>query len=49
VRVFREGETVWERQKAEVPTRERTSSYFFRWNAQLDRSAEVDVSAPRGK
>jgi hypothetical protein len=49
VRVFRGGETVWERQKAEVPTRERTSPYFFRWSAQPDRSAEVKSLAPRDK
>lgn len=41
LRVYRGSEIVWRRDRAPVPTPQRTSPYFFRAKAQLDGSAET--------
>lgn len=51
LRVDRDGQTVWSERRAAVPTPDATGSYFIRWKAQPDRSAEVvvrsDASEPK--
>jgi hypothetical protein len=49
LRVRRGEQTVWERKREPVPMRSFTSSYYFRWRAQLDRSADVELPAVNGK
>jgi hypothetical protein len=49
LRVRRGEQTVWERKREPVPTPSLTSPYYFRLRAQLDRSAEIELPAARGK
>jgi hypothetical protein len=44
LRVKRGEKVVFERDVAEVPTRDRTSDYHFRFKAVADRSADIEVS-----
>jgi hypothetical protein len=44
LRVRQGDQVVWTRDREPVPTRDRGSPYFFRIRAQVDQSAEVDVS-----
>ncbi len=39
LRVYRDGKTVWSKERASVPTADRTSPYFFRWSVEKDRSS----------
>jgi hypothetical protein len=41
LRVLRGDKIVWERDRPPVPTRDPRGPYFFRWEAQIDRSADV--------
>jgi hypothetical protein len=43
LRVYRDGQIVWRAERAPVPTPDPTSRYFFRENAQIDRSNEIAV------
>ena len=45
LRVRRGEQTVWERQRATVPTPSPALPYFFRWRAQADQSAEIKLPA----
>jgi hypothetical protein len=49
LRVHQGGQLVWNADREPVPTPDRGSPYFFRLSAQIDRSAEVETSPPRGK
>jgi len=45
LRVHRDGEVIWMKDRAPVPTPDATSPYFFRLRAQTDRSSELVVPA----
>ncbi len=49
LRVHEGGQLAWSVDREPVPTPDRSSPYFFRLSAQLDRSAELDASPPRDK
>jgi hypothetical protein len=49
LRVHQGSQLVWNAVREPVPTTDGNSPYFFRLSAQLDRSAELDVSASRDK
>ena len=49
LRVHEGSELAWKADREPVPTTDRGSPYFFRLSAQLDRSAEMEVSPPRDK
>jgi hypothetical protein len=49
LRVYRDGHVVWKGVREVVPTPDRASPYFFRWKAQPDDSAEIDVPARKAK
>jgi hypothetical protein len=49
LRVHQGGQLAWSAERAPVPTPDAGSSYFFRLNAQVDRSAGVEVSPARDK
>jgi hypothetical protein len=49
LRVRRGEQTVWEREFEPIPMRSSTSPYFFRFGVQVDRSAEIELPATRGK
>ena len=47
LRVYRGDQVVWKQDRAPVPTPSQNSPYYFRLNAQVDRSAELNI--PAGK
>jgi hypothetical protein len=49
LRVQEGGQLVWNVDREPVPSTDHGSPYFFRLSAQLDRSAELETSAPRDK
>jgi hypothetical protein len=49
LRVRRGEQTVWERKREPVPTPSPASPYYFRLRAQVDRSADIELPAVRGK
>jgi hypothetical protein len=49
LRVQRDDRIVWKTERAPVPTPDREGTYFFRLNAQVDRSSELDIPAARSK
>jgi hypothetical protein len=45
LRVKRDNQIVWQRERARVPTPDRSSTFFFRLHAQMDGSSEISVPA----
>jgi hypothetical protein len=43
LRVRRDNQIVWQRDRAPVPTSDRASTYFFRLNAEIDASGEIEI------
>lgn len=49
LRVQRGDNIVWKADREPIPTPDRASPYFFRLNAQIDRSVELEIPAARTK